>query len=62
MIALGLLLALAGLLISVFSLTLTASVTGRMILVLIGIAVSLCGILGVLNRHYIKNAIWRRPR
>jgi hypothetical protein len=62
MILLGLGLAFAGLLISIFSLSLTTSVTGRLVLVLIGIAVSLFGVIGVLNREYVKNAIWRRPR
>jgi hypothetical protein len=38
----------------------TDSVTGRMILVLVGIAVSLAGIFGLLNTAYLKNAIWRK--
>lgn len=62
MILLGLLITVAGLLISVFSLSLTTSVNGRLVLVLLGIAVSLFGVIGVLNREYVKNAIWRRPR
>lgn len=41
MIAIGLLLTLAGFLISLLSLTLTASVSGRLIIVLIGIALTL---------------------
>jgi hypothetical protein len=31
-----------------------------MVMVLVGLAVSLIGIIGVLNRAYLKNAIWRR--
>ena len=31
-----------------------------MIVVLIGMAVSLVGIIGVLNRHYVSKAIWRK--
>ena len=49
-----------GFIIAVLSLGLTASVSGRMVLVLIGLAVSLTGIIGVLNRAFLKNAIWRR--
>ena len=41
MIAIGLLLALAGFLVSLLSLTQTASVSGRLIIVLIGIALTL---------------------
>jgi len=60
MIAAGLLITLAGFALSFLSLTLATSVTGRMFLVLAGIAVSLFGIIGVLNRAYLKNAIWKR--
>ena len=35
-------------------------VNARLILVLIGIAVSLTGIMGILNRAFQKNAIWRK--
>jgi len=28
--------------------------------VLLGIAVSLFGIMGLLNKHYLKNAIWKK--
>jgi hypothetical protein len=56
----GLLVALLGLLISVLSLGMTSSVGGRMVMVLIGLAVSFTGIIGILNRAYLKNAIWRK--
>jgi hypothetical protein len=38
----------------------TSSVGGRMVMVLIGLAVSFTGIIGILNRAYLKNAIWRK--
>ena len=56
----GLIITLLGFLISVFSLTATSSTTGRLVVVLIGLAVSLVGIIGVLNPAYMKNAIWRK--
>ena len=60
MILAGIVMTFLGFIIAVLSLGLTASVSGRMILVLIGLAVSLTGIIGVLNRAFLKNAIWRR--
>lgn len=60
MILAGVLMTFLGFIIAVLSLGLTASVSGRMVLVLIGLAVSLTGIIGVLNRAFLKNAIWRR--
>jgi hypothetical protein len=35
-------------------------VSGRLVLVLLGLAVSLFGIIGLLNKHYLKNAIWKK--
>lgn len=58
--AIGLLITFLGFLLSLFSLTLTTSVGTRMAMVLAGIALSLIGIIGVLNRAYLKNAIWKR--
>ena len=55
----GLLMAVAGWLISVVGLSLTSSLSGRFILVVLGIAVSLIGILGVLNKAHLKNVIWK---
>ncbi len=60
MILIGLLVTLLGFVISVLSLTLTSSVGGRLVIVLLGIAVSLFGIVGLLNKHYLKNAIWKK--
>jgi hypothetical protein len=56
----GIVVTLLGFIIAVFSLNVTASVSGRMIMVLIGIAVSLGGIIGLLNQACLKNAIWRK--
>ena len=60
MILIGVLVTLLGFVISVLSLTLTSSVGGRLVLVLLGLAVSLFGIIGVINKHYLKNAIWKK--
>ena len=60
MVFVGLLMTLLGFVISVASLGMTSSVSGRLIMVLIGIAVSLVGIIGVLNSAYLKNAIWKK--
>lgn len=56
----GLVLAFLGFVISVLSLAVTASVGGRLVIVLVGIAVSLFGILGLLNKAHQKNAIWKK--
>jgi len=60
MVLLGLLITLLGFVISFLSLPMTTSVNARMVMVLIGIAVSLTGIFGIINRAYLKNANWRR--
>jgi hypothetical protein len=60
MVIAGIVITLVGFLISVFSLSMTTSVSGRLIIVLVGLAVSLIGIIGVINRAYMKNAIWRK--
>ena len=60
MILIGVFVTLLGFVISVLSLNLTSSVGGRLVLVLLGLAVSLFGIIGVLNKHYLKNAIWKK--
>lgn len=59
-IILGLVIVFAGFLISLLSLSVASGVGARMTMVLIGIAVSLVGIIGVLNRSYLKNAIWKK--
>jgi hypothetical protein len=60
MVLLGLLVILAGFALSVASLGLASTVGARMGMVLAGIALSLAGIVGVLNPAYVKNAIWKR--
>jgi cytochrome c biogenesis protein CcdA len=56
----GIAVTLLGFLISVASLGAMSSVNGRMVMVLVGIAVSLVGIIGVLNRAFLSKAIWRK--
>ena len=56
----GVVITFLGFLISVMSLGMTSSVGGRMVIVLIGLAVSLIGIIGVINRAFLKNAVWRK--
>ncbi len=55
----GVLLALVGWIIPVVGLTVTQSVGTRYILAVLGIAISLSGILGVLNKAHLKKAIWK---
>jgi hypothetical protein len=60
MIIAGIIVTILGFLISVASLSVASSVSGRMVMVLLGIAVSLFGIIGVLNRGFLSKAIWRK--
>lgn len=60
MVLIGLAITLLGFFVAVFSLGITTSVSGRLVVVMIGLAMSLFGIIGVLNRAYLKNAIWKR--
>jgi hypothetical protein len=59
MILLGILSTLLGFVIAVLSLGMASDVGIRTAIVLVGIAVSFAGI-GVLNRAYLKNVIWKR--
>jgi len=56
----GVLLALAGWLIPVISLSITKSTGALTFLCLLGLAVSLTGILGVLNKAHQKEAVWKK--
>ena len=56
----GIVITLLGFLIAASSVGITSGVGGRLILVLIGIAISLAGIMGVLNQAYLKDAIWKK--
>jgi hypothetical protein len=60
MAILGILVTFLGFVISLLSLGIMSSVSGRMVMVLAGLAVSLIGIIGVLNPAYMKNANWRK--
>jgi len=60
MVFIGLLVTVLGFVLSLLSLGLASSVGARMALVLAGIAVSLVGILGIINSAYLRNAIWKR--
>lgn len=62
MVALGLAVVLAGFLLSVLSLGFASSNGARLVMVLVGIAVSLFGIIGLINPAYLKNAIWKEGR
>ncbi len=55
----GILMALAGWLLPVISLPLTQSLTARFVLAVLGLIISLVGILGVLNHAHLKHAIWK---
>ena len=60
MAILGILVTFLGFVISLLSLSVMSSVSGRMVMVLAGLAVSLAGIIGLLNPAYMKNANWRK--
>jgi hypothetical protein len=56
----GLIVTLLGFIIAVASLGMSSSVGGRMAIVLIGLVVSLVGIIGLINPAYQKKAAWRK--
>jgi len=56
----GLIVTLLGFIISVASLGMSSSVSGRMVIVLVGLVVSLVGIIGLINPAYQKKAAWRK--
>ena len=60
MAILGIVVTFLGFVISLLSLGMMSSVNGRMVMVLVGLAVSLFGIIGLLNPAYMKNANWRK--
>jgi hypothetical protein len=60
MVVAGLLVIVLGFGASLLSLGLPLSTGTRLAMVLAGIAVSLAGIMGLLNPAYVKNAIWRK--
>jgi hypothetical protein len=56
----GLIITLAGFLISFVSVGVMAGTGGRLVMVLAGIVVSLVGIIGVITPAYRKNAVWKQ--
>jgi uncharacterized membrane protein YgaE (UPF0421/DUF939 family) len=56
----GLIVTFVGFLLAASSVGITASTGGRMGLVLVGIVISLVGILGLINPTYQKNAVWKK--
>ena len=60
MAGIGIVVTLLGFIVAVMSLGMTSSVNGRMIMVLVGIGVSLFGIIGLICPAYNKKAIWRK--
>ena len=60
MILVGILVTVFGFAISLLSLGMASTVTARLVMVLVGIMVSLLGIIGLINRAYLKNPIWKR--
>jgi len=56
----GLLVTLLGFIIAVASLGMSSSVGGRMVIVLVGLAISLVGIIGLINPAFQKKAAWRK--
>jgi hypothetical protein len=60
MVLIGIVITLAGFLIAFAGLGAASSVGARMAMAFIGIGVSITGIFGVINRAYLRNAIWKR--
>jgi hypothetical protein len=56
----GLVITILGFVLALLTPGLTGSTAGRMALVLIALAISLGGIIGVINPAYLKNAIWKK--
>jgi hypothetical protein len=60
MVFAGLIVTVAGFLVAAGSVGFMSGNGGRLVVVLVGIAISLFGILGLLNPAYQKNAVWKR--
>jgi len=56
----GIIVTLAGFLVAAGSVGITGAMTARLLIVLVGIAISLGGIIGILNPAYQKDAVWKR--
>ena len=59
MVVTGLLVTLLGFLITLMSLGFASSTGARLAIVCAGIAVSIFGILGIINPAFLKNAVWK---
>jgi hypothetical protein len=60
MILIGILVTLLGFVISLLSLGMATGAGARLGIVAAGLTVSLYGIIGLINKAYLKNAIWRK--
>ena len=60
MLIIGIAVTILGFIISLFSLTLSTSAGGRLGIILAGIAISLFGIIGIVNKAFLKTAIWNK--
>ena len=60
MVFVGIVITVLGFLLAMLSPGLAAGNSGRLILTLAGIVISLVGIIGVINPVYLKNAIWKK--
>ena len=56
----GLVITFVGFLLAAASVGISSSNSVRLVLVVVGIVISLGGILGVINPAYQKNAVWRQ--
>jgi hypothetical protein len=56
----GIIVTFLGFLVAAGSVGLTSSNGIRLVIVLVGIAISLGGIMGLINPAYQKNAVWKR--
>ena len=56
----GLIVTLLGFIIAVASLGMSSSVGGRMVIVLVGLVVSLVGIIGLINPAFQNKAAWKK--
>jgi hypothetical protein len=59
-ILVGIAVTVFGFVISLLSLGMTSTINLRLVMVLVGLAVSLFGIIGLVNRVFLKNPIWKR--
>jgi hypothetical protein len=59
MVLAGILVTLLGFALCLLSPGLASGMTGRLLIVLLGIALSCFGILGMINAAYLKTAIWK---